>query len=68
MLNIIVEFLSGSVAQLIERFNGIEQSKYPNLNTNEIHTGHCFQVKCDNFTASEQVPPVVHMGICVLSN
>ena len=29
---------NGAVAQLGERFNGIELSKYPNLNTNKIHT------------------------------
>ena len=39
---------NGAVAQLGERFNGIEQFKYPNLNTNKIHTGHCFQVECAN--------------------
>jgi len=39
---------NGAVAQLGERFNGIEQFKYPNLNTNKIHTGHCFQIKCAN--------------------
>ena len=48
---------NGAVAQLGEHFNGIELSKYPNLNTNKIHTGHCFQVECANkcheFSASE---------------
>ncbi len=50
---------NGAVAQLGERFNGIEQFKYPNLNTNKIHTGHSFQVeyanKCHEFSASEVV-------------
>ena len=50
---------NGAVAQLGERFNGIEAIDHTNLNTNKIHTGHSFQVKCANkchkFSASEVV-------------